>query len=332
MLKWARGHGRQCLLTVAVFYFFVCIVFVSRRDFQDRTGIHDGRWDLVGYPAIRPQSRRLLLITQPQWKFYTSCRQISTDQKRIGRNLGLEEIRTAHDHSPASMVGSSACRWAVVRTTWHTNPHKINIQKLAIFPLCNEIKKQRGSLNATVNEKSMEWMYCRTTNRRTRAYEFTLCQTEKRGSQRRGKAQFKVIAKIVCKSKMPSGKNGQTWSSAIPRPSGCHLYEGHSEIIDTLPPFSNEDERFIHQPEIQWFYFVPCGGWILLWTVWTKTGSKEEPQSLQGTSTSPSHHEYLPFESKLPFPVCFLSILRKGESSRWIDDQVKVGEKRVENR
>ena len=43
------------------------------------------------------------------------------------------------------------------------------------------------------------------------------------------------------------------------------LDEGHSEIIDT--PFPNENERFIHQLEIQLFLGVHCGGWILLQTV-----------------------------------------------------------------
>ena len=59
---------------------------------------------------------------------------------------------------------------------------------------------------------------------------------------------------------------------------------------------------------------------------------REKNQLLKGTSTSPSHHHQLPFESKLPFPACFPSILGTGEYSRWIDDWVKVGEEIVESR
>ena len=50
------------------------------------------------------------------------------------------------------------------------------------------------------------------------------------------------------------------------------------------------------------------------------------------TSTYPAHHHQLPAESKVPFPARFLSVLRTGKDSRWIDDQVKVGEEVVESR
>ena len=59
---------------------------------------------------------------------------------------------------------------------------------------------------------------------------------------------------------------------------------------------------------------------------------RKKLSSLKRTSTSPWHHDQLPFESKLPFPVCFLSVLRTGENSGWIDDQVEVGEEIVESR
>ena len=59
---------------------------------------------------------------------------------------------------------------------------------------------------------------------------------------------------------------------------------------------------------------------------------KGKSQLLKGASKSPLHRDPLPFESILPFPTCFLSILRTGENSRWIDDWVKVGEEIVESR
>ena len=62
------------------------------------------------------------------------------------------------------------------------------------------------------------------------------------------------------------------------------------------------------------------------------TPEEGENKILTGTSTAPSHYHQLPFESKLPFPACFLSILRTGKNSRWIDDQVKIGEEMVESR
>ena len=226
------------------------------------------------------------------------------------------------------MVGSSACRCAVVRTTWHTNPHKINTQRLAIFLLCNEIKKTAGKFRCNGELKINGVDVLSHDQPKDACLRIYFVPNGKRGSQRRGKVQFKVIAKIVCKSKVPSGKNGQIWSSAIPRPSGYHLYEGHSEIIDTLPPpFPNEDERFIHQLEIQ----CHCRGWIL-WTLWIKTGSKEKTYFSRQTSTPPLLHDQLSFESKLPLSACFFSILRRGENSRWIDDQVTVGEEIVESR
>ena len=95
-------------------------------------------------------------------------------------------------------------------------------------------------------------------------------------------------------------------------------------------PSPNGNKRLIHQLEIQLFQGTHCGGWSPFWTVSTKTGRKEKSQRLQGTSTSPSHHHQLPFESKLPFPACFLSVLSRGGGCRWIDDQVKVGEEIVE--
>ena len=63
----------------------------------------------------------------------------------------------------------------------------------------------------------------------------------------------------------------------------CHQHEGHSEIIDIPPPFPNENERLIHQLEIQSFQGVHCRGWIILQTVWTKTGRKEKSQLLNET-------------------------------------------------
>ena len=46
----------------------------------------------------------------------------------------------------------------------------------------------------------------------------------------------------------------------------------------------------------------------------------ENSQVLKGASTSPLHHHQLLFESKLPFPMCFLAILIGGKNSRGIDD------------
>ena len=51
-----------------------------------------------------------------------------------------------------------------------------------------------------------------------------------------------------------------------------------------------------------------------------KTGRRGKSQFLKGISTAPLHHHQLPFESKLPFFTCFLSVLRTGKNSRWIDD------------
>ena len=59
---------------------------------------------------------------------------------------------------------------------------------------------------------------------------------------------------------------------------------------------------------------------------------EEKKKLLKGTSTSPSHFHQLPFKLKRPFPVCFLSILRKEENSRRMDDQFKVGEETVKSR
>ena len=67
---------------------------------------------------------------------------------------------------------------------------------------------------------------------------------------------------------------------------------------------------------------------------WTKTGRREEIKRLKGNSTLSLLCTIInfPSESKLPFPACFLSILRTEENSGWIDDQVKVGEEKVESR
>ena len=60
------------------------------------------------------------------------------------------------------------------------------------------------------------------------------------------------------------------------RKNGGTLYEGHSEIIDNPPPSRTENERFIHQLEIELSWGIHFGGWIRFQTASTKTGRTEK--------------------------------------------------------
>ena len=109
------------------------------------------------------------------------------------------------------------------------------------------------------------------------------------------------------------------------------VYEGYTQIIDTLP--LPQRKRKIYSRT--WDSIViRCSLWKLRPSFRPFEPTPEEREKtplLKGTSTSPLHYDKPPFESKLPFPACFLSILRTGENSNWIDDQVKVGEETVES-
>ena len=98
------------------------------------------------------------------------------------------------------------------------------------------------------------------------------------------------------------------------------------------PPFPNKNERFIRQPRIQ--LILKSSQWRLNSSLDRfhqdrKKGKKSTfKRNLNVTLTASSTS----FESKLPFLACFLSILRTRGNSRWIDDQVRVGEELVESR
>ena len=111
----------------------------------------------------------------------------------------------------------------------------------------------------------------------------------------------------------------------------CFQYEGHFEIIDIS--CSNENERCIHH-YLGFNYFKA-------FTVEVRFFFRPfKPRSEEGRRLNfRKKLQRRPYtmisqicESKLPFPVCFLSILRTGENSRWIEDWVEVREGIVEGR
>ena len=73
------------------------------------------------------------------------------------------------------------------------------------------------------------------------------------------------------------------------------------------PPFPNENERLIHQLEIQLSQGVPCRGRVLLHAVWTKTGRKGKHSTFErnlNVALTPSSTSFL-VKTAIP---CMLSL------------------------
>ena len=99
--------------------------------------------------------------------------------------------------------------------------------------------------------------------------------------------------------------------------------KGHSEVIDS-PPFP-ERKRKIHSST--WNSIILKGKVFAVGVEFfikpfsTKTGRKEKSQFLKGNLNVALTPWSTSLRVKTAIPCwCFLSILRTGENSRWIDD------------
>ena len=116
--------------------------------------------------------------------------------------------------------------------------------------------------------------------------------------------------------------------------SKYQVYEGHSETIDTPPPipFRTKTKDLLINLRSNDFEMFPVR--IESFSGLSEPRKEERKQVNFWKEPQPSPYTTINFPSSqnCHSPACFFLILGRGENSRWINDQVKIGEEIVESR
>ena len=110
------------------------------------------------------------------------------------------------------------------------------------------------------------------------------------------------------------------------------MYEGHSQIIDNPPPSRTETKDLFINWRFNYFKVFTVRDEFFFRPFQPRPEEKKKIDFWKEPQRCPWTMINFPSSKKLPFLVCFLSVLKIGKNSRWIDDWVKVEEEIIESR